>query len=246
VAGVVSILILVGVIVALVLVLGGDEDKKVETVPPTTSAPTTQATPMPADERFSLLINQLESNNVTAPLVDLFPDNPDYYDPSYLEGLVNNDYCKSKAFDCAMSWILYEDEFPPESNDIVDRFGMAAFYYSLGGEGWKNSTNWLSPESYCEWHGIKCNRGQTDVEEIDLSDNDLNGELPLELALVDSAAVISLKNNAITGKLNGDIFAGMPNLFVLYLQDNLLTGAIPDNLHDGGLGKYCIDIFTNN
>ena len=125
--GVVSLLILVGIIVALVLVLGGDEEMKLETVPPITSAPTTQATPMPAGERFSLLINQLESNNVTAPLVDLFPDNPDYYDPSYLEGLVNNDYCKSKAFDCAMSWILYEDAFPPESNDIVDRFGLAAF-----------------------------------------------------------------------------------------------------------------------
>ena len=236
IVGVVSVLIVIGVIVAVILVVGRDEDPVVDVVPAATQAPTPMATPIPAAERFPFLIDALGSNNATMSLVEGRYSG----DPADYEGLVGpGGECSSLPHVCAMSWVLYEDTFPPASNDIVDRFAMAALYYSLGGRSWKNNSNWLSPESYCEWYGIKCNRKETDIEEIDLVDNNLVGEIPLELGLADTVHAVSLKVNAISGGLPGAVFGGMPQLYVLYIQDNQLTGTIPNNLRgNNSLGMY--------
>ena len=62
-----------------------------------------------------------------------------------------------------------------------NRFALATLYFSMGGPNWNNSTNWLSSNSYCEWHGINCNRLETEVEELDLGENNLIGENGIKL-----------------------------------------------------------------
>jgi len=234
IVAVVGLLALIGVIVALVVVLSGNDDS----TQVITNAPTASATPVPAPERYSALIDALKLSKSMSgmggvgganALVESRYDN----NPAVYEGLIGDDgECPHLPHECAMSWALYLDDFPPINNNITSRFAMADLYYSLGGNGWTNNTNWLSHKSYCEWYGIKCNRAQTAIQEIDLSDNNVVGEIPLELGVVDSVILILLNGNAITGRLPGGVFAGMPLLFGLYVQNNELTGFIPDNLLD--------------
>ncbi|CAB9504417.1 leucine Rich Repeat [Seminavis robusta] len=229
VAAVVVVIVVVVIIVIAVVASGGESTE--ESVPPATMAPTAKATSLPPEELLSLLRNEWQSNPVTSqvPLVN---------DPSYYADTLENGNCTETPLDCAMSWALFEDAFPPPTDDIATRFAMANLYYSLGGDDWIKNTNWLTSSSYCDWYGVNCNRLQTEVEELNFDGNNLTGELPVALALVSPISVISLKNNAIGGLLPADIFAGMPNLFVLYLQGNRFTGPIPDNLQDNGaLGK---------
>lgn len=226
VVGVLAIAILVGVIVAVVIVLGRDDTPKEELVPAITLPPTAKATAMPADEKFGIILAELENNPVTAPTAGTLST-----DISTYAGKADDEAaCVEFPTECAMDWYLYKDDFPPESNNIMDRFALATLYYSLGGPGWKNNTKWLTDASYCQWYGLSCNRRETEVEEIDLAENKLVGKLPIELSLIDTVAVMSLKQNQISGGLPGDVIASMPKLFVLYLQNNMLTGPIPDNL----------------
>lgn len=241
VAGVVSVLIIIGVIVAVAVVLTRDDTSEKD-VPADTQAPTPAPTPIPADQRFSVLMDALNGNNVTMSIADSrYSDNLSNY-----EGLIGPDGgCESRPHDCAMSWALFEDNFPPSNNNISDRFAMATLFYSLGGNEWKNNTNWLSAESYCDWYGIECNRGASFnedfayIEGLDLNDNNLIGGIPLELSLVYTMITVALKDNTITGELPGAVFGGMQELFVLRLQNNRITGTIPDNLRDSNsLGTY--------
>lgn len=229
VVGVVSLFIVGGVIVGVVLFLGNESDAVKGIVPPLTNAPTPMATPIPAVDRFPFLIGALSSNNATKSLVETtYSSNPAIY-----EDLMGPEgRCSSLPHVCAMSWVLYEDAYPPPSDDIAHRFALANLYFSLGGSDWKNNDKWLSSESYCDWHGVNCNRLRTVVEEIDMNDNNLVGEIPTEFALADTLTIVSLKSNAITGGLSGAVFGAMPELFVLYVQNNLFTGPIPDNLRD--------------
>ena len=241
VAGVVGVLIIIGVIVAVAVVLSRDETSE-KNVPADTQAPTPVPTPLPADQRFSVLMDALNNSNATMLIADSrYNDNLSIY-----EGLIEPDGgCLSRPHDCAMSWTLFEDDFPPVNNDRIDRFAMATLFYALGGNEWKNNTNWLSPESYCDWYGIECNRGASFnegralIEGLNLDGNNLIGGIPLELGLVDTMITVALKENAITGELPGPVFGGMPELFVLRLQNNQLTGTIPDGLRaNNSMGMY--------
>jgi hypothetical protein len=228
----ISVIILIVVVVVIAVILSQDNGPKEETVPPATPVPTPMVTPIPVEERFHVIMQEVRDNPVALSLATngTLPNDPTYY-----EGLLDSGVdCSLMPHECAMAWALYEDDSPPPTDDITHRFAMASLFYSLGGADWKVNTSWMTNSSYCEWHGIKCNRRMTDIEELDLSENNLLGEIPMALALVDSIAVISLKENAISGSLPGDLIANLPKLFVLYLQSNKLVGTIPANLRENG------------
>lgn len=236
--GVFVLAAIVAIIVAVVLVTGKDDSPKEENVPAATQAPTPMATSMPADEKFPLILKEIYDNPVTASKAQTMPDVPSYY-AGKMDDAAG---CAEMPHECAMSWVLYEDEFLTQTNNIVYRYALAALYYSMGGPNWKNNTNWLTSTSYCQWYGVNCNRLETEVRDLELGDNNLKGEIPPELSLIDSIAGISMKENQISGNLPGDTLASLPLLFFLYLQDNLLTGPIPDNLinQNESLGTYLL------
>lgn len=242
IVGVIGIGILIGVVVVLVVVLGKDSGTTEEVVPAATMAPTPMATSMPPEEKFPLILQELYAHPVTASLGQSLPD-----DVSFYEGKADNEAaCVEMPSECAMSWALYSDEFPRVANDVAHRFALASIYYAMGGPSWTNNTNWLSSTSYCQWHGINCNRLETEVEELDLGENNLKGEIPVELALIDTIAVISMKENQVSGGLPGDVFSALPKLFVLYIQENMLTGPIPDNLINEGKSLALLFINGND
>jgi len=76
----------------------------------------------------------------------------------------------------AITWLVMKDKRPlelqcPDSNNIfklTERFIMAVFYFSLGGEYWNNCGKngrcadtlfkdpHLSQSDYCNWYGVDC------------------------------------------------------------------------------------------
>jgi hypothetical protein len=75
----------------------------------------------------------------------------------------------------------------------IQRYALAVFYYSTNGDNWSNNTGWLNNENECDWYiqpnnNTLCASG--DVVNLDFidedtrTDNNLDGTLPNELALL--------------------------------------------------------------
>lgn len=58
------------------------------------------------------------------------------------------------------------------------RFALAYFYMEQGGTTWTESDNWLSESDVCTWDRITCD-GNGVVEDIDLADNGVTGEVSI-------------------------------------------------------------------
>jgi hypothetical protein len=74
-----------------------------------------------------------------------------------------------------------------ESAQMLQRYALATFYYSTGGEGnWNQVDNWLFyGNDECSWEGITCKNG--DVTEMSLSRKNLSGTVPPELILLNDS-----------------------------------------------------------
>ena len=85
-----------------------------------------------------------------------------------------------------------------------DRAALAALYHATNGDNWDDNDNWLTDEPLDNWDRVDTNDNGR-VDELELDDNNLTGELPAEL---------------------GDL----SNLTELYINDNQLTGTLPHTL----------------
>jgi len=80
---------------------------------------------------------------------------------------------------------------------------LIKFFNAMGGDEWKESSNWLEVDSnYCDWHGIGCNDAN-EVTSIDLVDNDLSGSFPPETYQLSSLSSINLDANFIDFTFEG-------------------------------------------
>ena len=143
----------------------------------------------------------------------------------------------------AASWLVHVDPMNAQ-DELVKRFALATIYYANGGKDWTKSENWLSEKSVCDgWHGIKCcdqfiatitcfGKDPNEIVELDLSNNNLTGEISSVFSLLTDIRIVMLSFNGLTGQVSGEVFGSMPNLRMLYLQHNKLTGPIPPNLRD--------------
>jgi len=130
-----------------------------------------------------------------------------------------------------------------------ERAALAAIYNSTNGAGWTNSTNWNGiPGTECTWYGVFCSAGNTNVTEINLSNNNLIGTIPASINQLLALRSLRLNSNQLSGvipaltrltslqllrlnsnQLSGPIpsLAGLSALQDVYLYDNALTGTIP-------------------
>jgi hypothetical protein len=69
--------------------------------------------------------------------------------------------------------------------EIIQIFALNTIYYSLNGTKWRTRTGWTGPMEPCGgttnevWYGVTCSTGS--VTKIDLSENDLLGDIPSEI-----------------------------------------------------------------
>ncbi len=106
-----------------------------------------------------------------------------------------------------------------DSNELVK------LYNSTGGNSWTNHNNWLVPgKRINEWYGIHTNNLGC-VQSIDLSNNNLQGSIPLlDLNTLDTAI---FANNALNGKIPE---VKIPFIKTLNLSENQLSGPLPQTI----------------
>jgi Leucine-rich repeat (LRR) protein len=146
---------------------------------------------------------------------------------------------------------LFFNAFEPQgfaqcnTSRAEDSITLSKLYASTNGSAWKTKWNLSSPIN--TWAGVMLNSGGR-VSTLNLSNNNLTGTLPPELANLCNLEVLNLSINAITGtfppemrqlnslsnvNLRANAFTGQIPSFVSYpltdfnLSDNQFTGAFP-------------------
>ena len=117
----------------------------------------------------------------------------------------------------------------------ADRDALVALYNATGGENWTDSTNWLTEQSIDMWHGVDAPGGRVTI--LNLSNNNLEGEIPEKLENLSNLTTLLLPFNNLEGEIPEKL-GNLTNLVLLQLNDTKnddndgLTGTIPAELGD--------------
>lgn len=102
--------------------------------------------------------------------------------------------------------------------------------YTSGGL-WKNHSNWFTSGNMSTWYGVTLTTDGCDIAALDLSDNNLLGNLPLEYenSLIGLGLPKIVRFDVSKNKLNGLLpNYNFPNLEVFNVSNNLFSGKIPN------------------
>jgi hypothetical protein len=108
-----------------------------------------------------------------------------------------------------------------------DSLALVALYNSTGGPNWTNRTNWLSSQPISTWYGVNLSNGR--VIGLRLDNNNLSGNIPIEIGNLNNIILLSLTQNNLNGNIPKEI-GNLTNIKGLYFSGNLLSGAIPIEL----------------
>ena len=111
----------------------------------------------------------------------------------------------------------------------ADRDALVALFNAMDGPNWNRSDNWLSEAPLSEWYGVTTQAGR--VVELDLSQNQLSGQIPSEIGRLTGLTELDLFGNQLTGEIPPAI-GDLDNVTRLSLWANQLSGSIPSELGD--------------
>ena len=109
--------------------------------------------------------------------------------------------------EAAVIWLIENTNLsvgnPSDEFRLTQKYALLVLYYATQGDSWTNNDGWLDPNTdECEWNGITaCERVLVDgiprdvVTEIDLNTNNLNGDFPADIALLQGLQVLNLFDN---------------------------------------------------
>jgi Leucine rich repeat len=132
----------------------------------------------------------------------------------------------------ALRWLARDLQYNSsrESWQIRQRYALAVFYFSLGGQWWFNTTGWLSVNDECSWYSmdVSCDdRGR--YVSLALGTNSLSGTLPLDLGYLTDLRRLYLYHNYLSGAVPTTIVS-LRQLKDLELNENALSGPIPTEI----------------
>ncbi|MFA8450756.1 MAG: T9SS type A sorting domain-containing protein [Bacteroidales bacterium] len=79
-----------------------------------------------------------------------------------------------------------------------DSLALVSLYKSTNGSEWDNSTNWLEKKVEL-WYGVSVQNKR--VTRVNLSRNNLHGDLPDSICLLTSLKILNVADNCLIGKL---------------------------------------------
>jgi hypothetical protein len=131
----------------------------------------------------------------------------------------------------ALDWLLEDPFYSTYSGPrVVQRWAMAAFFFSTNGINWDQSDNWLGDMNECSWFSKRqdgvCD-GDGNVRSIDLSSNNLAGILPAELSLFSNSLGTSSRSEHRSRRLVFSHLSSHLSPDRLFLNSNKITGTLP-------------------
>ena len=218
----------IGVIVAAV-VLGlkfggsGRAPTPTTTTPgrPPTSVPTSSPTlaPTATDYRAEEGLERMRDASTPSSL----PSAPD-------ELVGSKDDASSTPQALAAEFVLYDDPLGVPARDprFLERYALSVLYYANGGcsGSWTDDEYWMTEVDHCEgWHGVICDlKGR--IVELNLSDNRVMGNVPVELSALTELGILDMSNNALSGTVPHEALS-MGKLYTIKLNGNSLEGEFP-------------------
>ena len=144
--------------------------------------------------------------------------------PASLDSVPDTDLFKLDLAFCG------DEALPPDETNPV----LLALYDSTGGDTWNNSTRWLTDQPIGKWFGVSGGRlqgseGPDLVMGLQLSENNLTGEIPPELGELAGMGTLNLSGNNLTGEIPAEL-GDITLLYHLDLSNNQLTGGLPPEL----------------
>lgn len=105
-----------------------------------------------------------------------------------------------------------------------EREALIALYEATGGDNWTDNTNWCSDKPLSEWYGIDFWDGH--VKNINLTDNNLTGQIPEQLGNLTGLEYLFLLSNNLEGNIPESL-GNLTYLRGLQLNNNNLGGNLP-------------------
>ena len=108
-----------------------------------------------------------------------------------------------------------------------DRAALEVLYHATGGDDWQDNTNWLSDEPLDEWYGVGTGNGR--VDGLSLGNNNLEGQIPAAIGLLDDLFLLDLRGNPIAGQIPAAV-GRLHRLRDLILSGTELDGRLPPEM----------------
>ena len=113
-------------------------------------------------------------------------------------------------------------------NEVSQREVIALLELKAKTKGHLWTNQWDQSQPISTWHGVTIKNGK--VVGLDLSNNNLQGRIPITIGNLRHLEVLDLSGNNIEGKVPG-LFRKFEKLKVVNLADNALAGNIPTAIH---------------
>ena len=151
---------------------------------------------------------------------------------------------QSSGFDTWFAQIKDNREGPrcPSRSENPTWSALITLFETTDGENWNTNTNWFTNAPFSSWYGVSVDVNDH-VIGINLSNNDLSGSVPSQLADISSLQRLNLSGNNITGSLPNRV-GDLIDLEELYIDNNNFAGRLPSQI--GGLRKLRKLTFNNN
>ena len=114
----------------------------------------------------------------------------------------------------------------------LERQALVDLYHQAGGKHWRNSNNWMSSTTICDWYGVTCSNSTTAAKprriiQFSLYDNLLQGTVPASLSALTEVNYFALSTNKLEGTIPMNLGSTFVHCQYFDLRYNFLNGTLP-------------------